>query len=119
MLTTEQIMSRAETLARQTAGAGVHDDQLSLVLVHLKRHHDIAATLALLVELKKSPFAHRSRSTPWQIKALEESVRPALQGVASWEDAAGIIGWARRLFAYYQPLRSQTRPREGGGHRRP
>jgi hypothetical protein len=101
MLTTDQILSRAETLARQAGGAGVHDDQLSLVLVHLKRHHDIAATLTLLVELKKSTFAYRSRSTLEQLKALEASVRPVLQGVAAWEDAAGIVGWARRLVTFY------------------
>ncbi|HEX3556915.1 MAG TPA: hypothetical protein VIA62_27130 [Thermoanaerobaculia bacterium] len=118
MLTTDQMMSRAEALARQAAGAGVHDDQLSLVLVHLKRHRDIAATLALLVELKRSSFAYRSRSTLEQLKALEESVRPALQGVSAWEDAAGIVGWARRLVTYYQPLRFRSRPPEGGRYPR-
>jgi hypothetical protein len=118
MLTTDQVLSRAETLARQAGGAGVHDDQLSIVLVHLKRHHDIAATLTLLIELKKSPFAHRSRSTPEQFRALEASVRPALLGVSDWEDAAGIVGWARRLVTFYPPLRTQTRPREGKGFRR-
>ncbi|HTG34103.1 MAG TPA: hypothetical protein VLB76_14335 [Thermoanaerobaculia bacterium] len=103
MLTTDQLMSRAETLARQAGGAGVHDDQLSLILVHLKRHRDIAATLVLLSELRLSSFAHRSRSTPAQFKALEESVRPALLGVSSWEDAAGIVGWARRLLTFHSP----------------
>ena len=117
MQTIDPILSRAETLARQAAGAGVHDDQLSLVLVHLKRHRDVAATLALLGELRRSSFAHRSRSTPGQLKALEESVRLALQGISAWEDAAGIVGWARRLVTYYQPSRSQTRPQDGGYRR--
>lgn len=99
MLTTDQLMSRATALARQAGGAGVHDDQLSFVLVHLKRHRNIEATLLLLKELKSSPFAHRSRSTPGQFRALEEYVRPALKGDVTWEEAAGIIGWARRLLA--------------------
>ncbi|HEX4965537.1 MAG TPA: hypothetical protein VF173_32305 [Thermoanaerobaculia bacterium] len=118
----DQILSRAETLARKAAAAGVHDDQLSLVLVHLKRHRDVAATLALLAELKRSPFAHRSRQTPRQLQALEESVRLALQGVDAWDDAAGIVGWARRLVTYYQPSQQATRSpggsREEGGFRR-
>lgn len=97
MLTTDQLMSRAATLARQAGGAGVQENQLSFVLVHLKRHRNIEATLLLLKELKRSPFAYRSNSTPGQFRALEESVRPALKGVSSWEEAAGIIGWARRL----------------------
>jgi hypothetical protein len=101
MLTTDQLMSRAQTLARQAGGAGVQDNQLSFVLVHLKRHRDIKATLVLLKELKSSSFAYRSRSTPGQFRALEESVRPALQGVSTWEDAAGIVGWARRLLGSF------------------
>lgn len=101
MLTPDQRMSRADTLARQAGGAGVHDDQLSLVLVHLKRHQDVAATLALLDKLRSSPFAHRSQSTPAQFRVLEESVRLALQKITDWNEAAFIVGWARRLVTFY------------------
>lgn len=99
MLTTNQLMSRADILARQVGGAGGQENQLAFVLVHLKRHRNIEATLLLLKELKSSPFAYRSRSTPGQFRALEEYVRPALKGISTWEEAAGIIGWARRLLA--------------------
>jgi hypothetical protein len=53
-----------------------------LVLVHLKRHQDVASTLALLTGLHSSSFAHRSRSKPTQLRALEKCVRLALQRTA-------------------------------------
>jgi len=112
MLTTEQVLMRAETLAQLAAAAGVTDEQLALVLVHLKRHRDVGGTLTLLKELKRSPFSRRSRQTPRQLAALEESVRGALKGLSSWEEAAGIIGWARRLAVFYQPKRRQAGGRE-------
>lgn len=99
----DQILTRAETLARRAASAGVHEDQLALALSHLKRHQDVAATLRLLAELLRSPFSRRNNRTLNQFRAMEENVRSALQGVASWQDAAGIIGWARRLLKFYQP----------------
>jgi hypothetical protein len=102
MLTSDQKLSKADTLARKAAAGGVHDNQLSLALVHLKRHQDVAASLALLRELKRSSFARRSKQTPFQFKALEESVRLALQGVSDWKEAAEIVGWARRLVRFYQ-----------------
>jgi hypothetical protein len=117
-MTSEQMLSRAETLARRTAVAGVRDEQLSLALVHLKRHRDVVATLALLAELPRSSFARRSRQTPHQFKALEEHVRSALLGVSDWEEAAGIVGWARRLVTFYQPARNPARPRDEGQDRR-
>jgi hypothetical protein len=117
-MTPEQMLSRAETLARQAAAAGVRDEQIALALVHLKRHREVAATLALLSELRHSSFARRTRQTPFQFKALEEGVQAALQGVSGWEDAAGIVGWARRLVTFYQPSRSQGRPRDAGQDRR-
>jgi hypothetical protein len=115
MLTVEQVLSRAETLARQAAAAGVTDEQVGLALTHLKRHRDVGGTLALLEELKKSPFSQRSRQTPRQFAALEECVRSALQGVSSWEEAAAIVGWARRLVVVYQP---EWRPPRGDDSRR-
>lgn len=105
MLTSEQKLSKAETLARKAAAAGVHDDQLSLALVHLKRHRDVAASLVLLDELKRSSFSRRSNQTPFQFKALEENVRLALQGISDWKEAAEIVGWARRLVRFYQSAR--------------
>ena len=116
MLSADQIakiMPRAETLARQTAAAEVRDEQLSLVLVHLKRHRNVAATLALLGELKRSSFARRSKQTPAQFAALDEHVGRALQGISAWDKAAAIVGWARRLVTFYQP-RNAGRPNAGG-----
>jgi hypothetical protein len=118
MLSDEQILSKAETLARQTAAAGVRDEQLALALVHLKRHQSIAATLALLAELKRSSFAKRTRQTPGQFAALEEHVGRALTGVSEWRQAAEIVGWARRLVSFYQPSSPPGRPRDEGGWRR-
>jgi hypothetical protein len=112
------MLSRAETLAQKAAAAGVRDEQLSLALVHLKRHRDVAATLALLVELQRSSFARRTRQTPFQFKALEEGVRAGLQGVSNWEDAAGIVGWARRLVTFYQLARNPAQLRDEGQDRR-
>jgi hypothetical protein len=103
----EQILSKADILARQTASARVPDEQLSIVLNNLKRHHDVAATLTLLGELRRSSFGHRTRSTPSQLASLHDSVRFALQGLSDWQDAASIIGWARRLAVFYS--QGQTR----------
>lgn len=111
----EHILSRADALAQQTAGAGVPDAQLSLVLSHLKRHRDVAATLELLKELKRSPFAFRNRGTPAQYSSLDESVRFALKGMTAWEDAAAILGWARRLVVYY--AQGQIRNQRGRADR--
>ena len=108
----EHILSRADALAQQTATAGVPDAQLSIVLSHLKRHRDVAATLDLLGELKRSPFAFRNRGTPAQYASLDESVRAALRGLNAWEDAAAVLGWARRLVVYYAQGRMRNQRRE-------
>jgi len=115
MLSDDQILSKAEALARQAAAAGVREEQLSLALVHLKRHRDVGATLAMLGELKTSPFARRTRQTEAQIKAVDASLRLALQGASAWEDAARVVGWARRLLTFYKPARTYGRPRDFGG----
>lgn len=106
-LTIEQTLHRAETLARRTAGDQVPDAHLSTVLTHLKRHRNVDATLALLAELKRSPFAQRFGRTKAQLTSLDEHVRSALQGVSDWNDAAAVVGWARRLTIYY--AQGQTR----------
>lgn len=115
VLKIEQILSRADTLARQTAAARVPDAQLSIVLSHLKCHRDVAATLSLLRELKRSPFAFRNRGTPAQYANLDESVRSALTGLTAWEDAAAILGWARRLVVFY--AQGQVRTQRGRADR--
>lgn len=104
----EHILSRADTLARQTASARVPDAQLSMVLSHLKRHRDVKATLSLLGELKRSPFAQRTQSTRAQLTSLDASVRSALEGLTAWQDAAGVLGWARRLVVYYAQGRTRN-----------
>jgi hypothetical protein len=118
MLTTAQVLAAAETLAQRAAGAGVQDNQIAFVLTHLKRHHDVAGTLALLASLRTSPFARRSKQTPRQMAALctlvSESLRPGLD----WREAAAIVGWARRLAGYYRPEgggRREAEKRHGGG----
>jgi hypothetical protein len=106
-LTIDQILARANTLASQIAAANVPDQQLSIVLVHLKRHRDVKASLTLLAELRRSPFARRHNAIRAQFQTVEENVRNALKSLTDWEEAAAILGWARRLVSYYSR----------GGHR--
>ncbi len=101
-MTDEEQIRRADTVARQCAPAGVLENQLALVLAHLKRHHDVRATGRLLENLCASPFARRTKSTRLQFEALEKHLRPALASVSGWEEAAGIVGWAKRLSATYR-----------------
>ncbi len=97
----DDLMRRADTLARQCAGAGVLENQLGNVLAHLKRHRSPAATRRLLETLKTSPFATRTKSTRRQFEALARYVSPAL-GSRDWQQAAQIVGWAKRLSAVYR-----------------
>ena len=106
-LTIDQILGRANILASQIAAANVPDQQLSMALVHLKRHRNVAASLTLLAGLKRSPFARRNNSTRAQFQVIEENIRQALEKLDDWEEAAAILGWARRLVSYYSR----------GGHR--
>ncbi len=96
------LMQRAETLARQCAMAGVLENQLGNVLAHLKRHRDVAATRRLLDHLVRSPFAFRSKSTRRQFEALARHVKPALGTARGWQEAAQIVGWAKRLSAVFR-----------------
>lgn len=107
MLATPQVLSAADTLARRAAGDGVLDNQLALVLAHLKRHQNLGATLFLLEELQTSPFAKRSQQTQRQFAALGKHVRESLHAIADWQDGAAIVGWARRLAAFHRPLRTR------------
>ncbi len=98
----DDLMRRADTLARQCATAGVLENQLGNVLAHLKRHRSPAATRRLLDSLKTSPFATRTKSTRRQFEALARYVTPALGGARGWEEAAQIVGWAKRLSSVYR-----------------
>ena len=101
-MTDDDVMRRAEALARQCATAGVLENQLGNVLAHLKRHRSPAATRRLLDALKTSPFAMRTKSTRKQFEALARHVSPALSGTRGWEEAAKIVGWAKRLSPLYR-----------------
>ncbi len=103
MLTNEQVLSKADVLARQVVEGDVQDNQLAFVVAHLKRHRDVAATLELLKNLEVSPFARRTHQTPGQFAGLRRWVSASLSTIADWQDAAAIVGWARRLAAYYRP----------------
>ncbi len=98
----EDLMRRGDVLARSCAGAGVPENQLGIVLAHLKRHRRPEATRQLLAALLKSPFAWRSKSTRQQLENLERYVKAALAHVTDWQQAAVIVGWAKRLWSVYK-----------------
>lgn len=93
----DKILPKARVLAEHCAQDGVPDNHLAMVLAHLGRHRDVAATLRLLSALPQSPFGQRTRSTFRQMTGLQRHVSSALSGEKSWEEAAWIVGWARRL----------------------
>jgi hypothetical protein len=101
MLNVDQILDRATTLARRIAGDRIPENQLGMVLAHLRRHRNVGATLDLLGSLQTSPFRFRTKSTPHQFKRLKEHVQAALRGVSDWQEAAWIVGWGRRLVKAY------------------
>ena len=95
----DKVLPKAQVLAEHCAQDGVPDNYLAMVLAHLGRHRDVAATLRLLSALPSSPFGQRTRSTFRQMTGLRRHVSAALAGspAPSWEQAAWIVGWARRL----------------------
>jgi hypothetical protein len=101
MLEINEILGRANTLAQRCGGDRVPENLLAMVLAHLRRHRDIKATASLLADLQKSPFRNRTKSTRYQFANLEAHVKSAFTGVSDWEDAAWIVGWARRLARSY------------------
>lgn len=101
MLEMDEILARANTLAQRCGGDRVPENLLAMVLAHLRRHRDIEATARLLAELQRSPFRNRTKSTPYQFAKLEAHVKSAFTRVSDWEDAAWIVGWARRLARSY------------------
>jgi hypothetical protein len=104
-VTQEELMKQGSMLAEQCAQARVLENQLATVLAHLKRHQSTGKTIELLKTLLTSPFARRTRSTANQLHALERLVRPVLTRNRDWQDAATVIGWAKRLAGFYQPRR--------------
>ena len=97
MIDVDKILPSARVLAERCAGDRVPDNLLAMVLAHLRRHRDVQATLRLLAALPQSPFARRTGSTPHQMKSLRQHTDKALARVSDWEEAAWIVGWARRL----------------------
>lgn len=91
----ESLMTQGEALARQCGN--VLENQLGMVLAHLRRHQDPAATERLLENLLKSPFANRTQRTREQMADLHREVGRVLRRYTSWHDAAQIVGWAKRL----------------------
>ncbi len=96
----EIVLEKAHQLAGSCARAGVRDNQLSQVLAHLKRHQDVRATRNLLESLRRSPFASRTGSSPRQYKALHEHVGTVFAWTSNWQDAARVVGWAKRLWRW-------------------
>ncbi len=101
----DELMQQGGMLAADCARSGVLENQLATVLAHLKRHQNPARTAELLKSLPGSPFARRTRSTGEQLQSLERLVRPVLIRAGGWQEAATVIGWAKRLAAFYQPRR--------------
>lgn len=98
----EKIMERGDALARRCALDGVPENHLGMVLAHLKRHRRPEATRELLAALPTSAFARRTRATRTQLEALGRHVKAALSQVSNWDDAARIVGWAKRLCPTYR-----------------
>lgn len=98
----EDLMKRGDSLAQRCAVDQVPENQLGMVLAHLKRHRRPEATKKLLASLPASPFGRRTGSTRSQFEALQRHVKAALGGVSSWEEAAVIVGWAKRLWSVYK-----------------
>jgi hypothetical protein len=98
MLNEEELISQAENLAR-SAASDVQANHLATLLAHLKMHRNPKATRNLLSSLQRSPFVTRTQSTRNQFEALERHAGPVLDRASSWEDAAYVLGWARRLLA--------------------
>jgi hypothetical protein len=98
----EDLMRRGDHLAQRCAMDKVPENQLGMVLAHLKRHRRPEATRQLLEELKRSPFAFRNKGTRLQFENLERHVKAALSHVSDGHEAAVIVGWGKRLWPVYK-----------------
>ena len=99
--TEERLMQKGHELAQNCVMAGVLENQLALVLAHLKRHRNPQDTLELVSRLPKSPFGTRSGKTRTQFEKLELNVKRALGGLSDWQEAAQVVGWGKRLYSFY------------------
>lgn len=97
-MTEDQLAEAGARLGQQCAFADVEENHLAFVVAHLNRRRDVAATRALIANLPKSPFAKRSRKTGEQLEALRAEIDPVLANARSWQDAARIVGWAKRTY---------------------
>jgi hypothetical protein len=97
MINVDEILPKARVLAERCAGDRVPDNLLAMVLSHLRRHRSVPATLSLLSALPQSPFGRRTGITHDQMTSLRQHTDKALARVSDWEEAAWIVGWARRL----------------------
>ena len=95
--TDEVVLEKAESLAGSCVRAGVRDNQLSQILTHLKRRRDLGSTRRLVKELPGSAFGKRNRGTQKQFEALRDHVGEVLRWANNWQDAARVVGWAKRL----------------------
>jgi len=98
----EDLMTRGDAMARRCAMDGVLENQLAMVLAHLNRHRNPQATRELVRAMPRSVFATRSGRARGQYEALERHVSPELGRVKTWEEAAVVVGWAKRLWSSYK-----------------
>jgi hypothetical protein len=96
-----QLQGGAE-LARRCVQSGVLENQLSMIVAHLRRHKSLDETLKLVRALPGSVFAMRTNRTRTQLTGLSEHVGRALERASDWQEAARIVGWARRLAVAYR-----------------
>lgn len=106
----EILMERGDNLAAQCVLAQVPDNHLGTVLAHLKRHRDPKATARMLDELVKSPFARRFGKTGEQLEGLRLHVGSSLRQARDWQEAAQVVGWAKRLMAVRQLEKLRQKP---------
>jgi len=100
-----ELLTQGISLANQCVQSKVLENQLAMVVAHLLRHKCIAETRALLQRLPTSSFGRRTKSTRPQLEQLAKHVGSAFGRLSDWEEAATVVGWAKRLVAFYQPRR--------------
>jgi hypothetical protein len=100
-----ELLTQGTALANRCVQSKVLENQLAMVVAHLRRHRSIAQTRALLKHLPKSSFGDRTNSTRPQLEQLSKHVGYAFGRLSDWEEAATVVGWAKRLVAFYQPRR--------------
>ncbi len=97
----EILVERGDKLARACAKAGVRENDLAMLLAHLRRHRNPKGSLKLLASLERSTFAGRNKGTRKQMEALHQHGRPVLNRARNWQEAATVVGWAKRLMVVH------------------